>query len=277
MFKKILILFALISFNYVYSAEKMAIVTSVSPLAVLTKMIAGDKAEVVSMCSNNQCPHHYFITPGQYSHIKNANLIIYIDDNFEIFMQNVLKENKASVLKLSENDKLLTKAGNKENWHLWLSTKNIGEILNSIKIKLSEIDPVNKVFYGQNCETWLKKLEMMRLSISERLKPLPKLILLDNSLNYFFSSFDHPVETIEFGDQLAPRSVSEAIESIKKFPTSSHVIISSHQNQEKFQNLLGSERKVITINTESWNEKGDIETLMEGEFEKVIKSLEQCK
>ena len=255
----------------------MAIVTSISPLAALTSMIAGDKAEVVSMCSCNQCPHHYFVKPHQFSHLKKAHLIIYIDDKFELFMQNVLKDNKASVLKLSTQEQLKTKAGDKENWHLWLNTHNIKVILNAITMKLSETDLANKDFYDKNLLESLAKLEIIEKEMASKLRSLPKPILLDDSLNYFFSNFKSPEEIINFGDKKISLKVVEKIHKAAKESSAKCVFVSSHQDQGKFQNLLGNKIKVITINTESWPEEGDLENIMAREFKKVIESLEECK
>src|SRR6476659_2164906 len=75
-------------------AAQLQIVASNGPIASIIAVIAKDKAQITSICnSNNVCPHHYSIKPNQLKDFKNADLIVYIDDSFEVFIPKLLIKN----------------------------------------------------------------------------------------------------------------------------------------------------------------------------------------
>ena len=270
MLKTILILISLVSFNYHSYALQIQISTSMAPLAGLASMIARDKVKIVSICSTNQCPHHYSIKPNQFFHLKKSHLVIYMDDGFEVFMENVLKDNKAKVLKLSSSPELIITANGRGNWHLWLSSKNIAVILKAIATDLSIIDPVNKCFYNKNLQESLAKLDTLKEEMSQQLGNMPKPILLDDSLSYFFNNFKTDAQIKNFGNEKISLKIVKAIQNKAEKSSAKCVFVSSHQDAEKFQNLLGKKVKVVTIDTESWPEQEKLEHTLELKIRKTI-------
>jgi zinc transport system substrate-binding protein len=99
-FKIILILFAL--FLPLASNAELQIVTSITPLASLVAMIAGDKAEVSTMASDQGCPHHHALKPSDISRLSNTDLFIYIDDDFDAFATKLLPKFHGRALRISD-------------------------------------------------------------------------------------------------------------------------------------------------------------------------------
>lgn len=275
MFKKILILLSITFVLEAYAAP-LEIITSISPLASLTAMIAKDKANIVSMCKSNQCPHHYFIKPNQLMHLKKADLIIYIDESFEIFIQNALKASKAKELKLSANPILVSKVNGRTNWHLWLNKENIKAILDYITVTLVQMDPQNKDFYKQNHQQALLKVSDLERKMYSQLKDLPRPVLLDDSLSYFFTNFKTNEQLANFGNEKITPQIVKKIRKEAKNSNSKCIFISSHQEKEKLERLFGSKITIVSINTEAFSDKGNLSELLEIEIQKTIDLVTDC-
>jgi zinc transport system substrate-binding protein len=278
MFKKLLILISLFGFTTQANAEKIKIITSISPLASVFAMIAGDKATITSMCSANQCPHHYFVKPNQLWHLNTANLVVYIDDDFEIFMNKPLENYKGKVLKFSDNPDLITKVNNQTNWHVWLSTKNLKVIMRSTFKKLSEMDNKNTEFYHRNYQASYNSIEQLEDQMQKRLAKLPKPILLDSSLDYFFSNFKAEDQISKFyssSKKMTPDRLSEIKDEVIK-TSSKCVFVSSHQNIERFQEMFGHQTKVIGLDTESWSFEGSYQKMLKLKMQNMIDLVASC-
>ena len=278
MFRKILILLVIVCNINIAWAKKLNIVTSVTPLAAITAMITGDTAQINVLAGPSQCPHHYFLKPEQFTQIKAADLIIYIDNNFEVFINKSLKITTANVLKLSNSSNLMTKVNSIDNWHLWYSLNNIKVMMQSIVEKLSQINPDLHSLYTKNYHHALEELSNIQNHMITRLTSETKYILLDPSLYYLFRNFknDNQLEILSISSDTATFHTLEQITKHSLKTRNKCLFISSHQNKNKIQKRVGKKVKVISIDTEDWIMDENPPLTLSKRMYEAIDLIEQC-
>lgn len=276
MFKKLLIL-TLCCIGQVY-AQKIQIITSISPIYAITSMITKDRAQISSITSQNQCPHHYFLKPDQFLQLKKADLIIYLDNDFEVFINNPIKISTADTLKLSENKNLISHVNNKKNWHLWLDLENVKTMMNSILIKLCQIDAKNKTFYTDNYHQSIAQLEQIKAQMQNKFSQPFDCILLDSSLYYLFHNFkqDEQIQIIEMTNGPINSQIFTQIQNYTKQAKNKCVFISSHQNRAKLQSIFGNKVNIVSFEIESWGTEEQGEQILPKVMQEYINLIEKC-
>lgn len=278
MFRKLLILiFVTCCLNLAYG-QKIQIITSISPLHAITSMITKDRAAITSLTCQNQCPHHYFLKPDQFLQLKKADLIIYIDNDFEVFINNPLKISHADILKLSDNKKLITYVGNQKNWHLWLNLENIKMMMGNILDKLCQIDAANKNFYTNNYNASIAKIEQITAQMQNKLTGPANYILLDRSLYYLFSNFkqDEQIQVIDMSSGPINSQIFKQIQNHTKQTKNKCIFISSHQNHAKMQRIFGNTANIISIGTESWITEEKSDQVLPKMMQEYTNLIEKC-
>jgi zinc transport system substrate-binding protein len=276
MLKKLLVLLISVIGAFSTQASQIKVITSISPLASIVAMIGKDKVAVSSICDSNKCPHHYFMRPNQAWHFRTADLIFYIDDHFEIFMKKPIKESHAKIIQMSLNSDLKILVEN--NWHVWLNFDNIKAMMSLVLYNLIEVDPFNKEFYEKNYNASVEVIEMLQNQLNTRLANLHNPILLDSSLEYFFSNVKNNNEMVKLytsANKMNPDKLEIIKDAVSK-NSAKCIFISSHQNNKKFQEMFGSSLRVIGLETESWTYNGSYQKMLKQKLQNMIDSVANC-
>lgn len=116
-------LFALVSLPInpiVYGQEKKKVMTTFYPVYYLAQTIAGDKLEVSMLLDGGQGAHGYESTAKDAANVQNADLFIYLDDEMEYFvadLMNVIDQSKTKVLETTKDINLLDGSGHTVHDH----------------------------------------------------------------------------------------------------------------------------------------------------------------
>jgi zinc transport system substrate-binding protein len=274
MFKKILILITLMQLCANVQAKELQIIASNTPIASFVAMIGSDKVKITTIAARGACPHHYFIKPSQLAHFKNADLIVYINSDFERFMSAPLAATKASILQLSSAVTL----NDSGNWHVWLNFQNVRNVLGVISSQLCAMDPANKDVYQQNYIHSMTKIAALQDKMLSGLGSLKKVIVLDDSLSYLFSNFlpqDQLMQVKSHHGVIGAKSLQKAQKDLLR--TRSRCIFSSkHQDTVKLQNFFGSKVKVVSVDVDLADQEGELSTLFENSIENIIQDITNC-
>ena len=183
---KIILLILILLANTSY-AEKPKIVTSTIPLAIITKMITGDLFDINIIQTSKGCPHHYQMKPSDKNKAENANILIYIDDNFDNVASLLFAKSKRHVIKISDM-KSLDFIGNngQKNWHFWLSLENILAYENELSGILIKSFPEFKAKILSNKDHAEAQILELAKKKNQILKDLGELVLLSDSLEHLF-------------------------------------------------------------------------------------------
>jgi zinc transport system substrate-binding protein len=259
-------------------AKKIRIVTSVTPIASIFAAIAGDKAKVSSICVSGQCPAHYLVRPSQLRQIAGADLVVYIDDAFEGFMPRSLQGAGMQILKLSSNPTLRIISNNQINWHLWLSIDNLKAIMTQALLVLSKLEPQSSSVFEDNYKTTYQALEVLQNKMQTNLSKIAKPILLDDSLEYFFTNFkdnDQVFKLYDGSNGYSFAKLEQAKDHIAK-TSAKCVFAGAHQDIGRIEDFFEHKVKVIALESESWQEQELYDKLMQIKLQQMMDLVFQC-
>lgn len=261
-------------FNVNGALAHFHISASNTPIASIVSLIVKDKAYVTSICNvNNGCAHHYSVKPNQVSEVQSADIVVYIDDGFETFVPKLLSANKKQlILKLSDIELVIKK----DNWHVWLCTENIRRIAGFILLNLVKFDSANTNFYSQNYQDVLKMVDNLEQKLSG-LKSLKDPLLLDSSLEYFFSNFS--TDVTKFYSSAEHMMKPQDLQNLEEFVKTRHpkcIFISSKQDAGKLSEYLKNQTRIISLESESWETSAPYDRVLEQKMINMIALVSSC-
>lgn len=149
------------------SSDKIKVVTSFYPLYFFTSEIAGDKAIVLNITPSGAEPHEYEPTARDIANIENSNLLVLNGGGLEAWSKNIitnLKQDKTTVITTGEGlttKQFVEKGKTITDPHVWLSPVITRQIVDKIESGLSQIDPVNSLYYKKNADNLKIKLDTL--------------------------------------------------------------------------------------------------------------------
>lgn len=168
------ILFILcLSFGISHSlyAEKLLIIASVKPIAMLAREIAGEKAETVTLLPNGGSPHHYALRVSDVRNLSNADLILWVGPQLERFLDKTLSNlgdkkhltlSSIPALEWPDSFSGTYHAGHthhKTDQHIWMNPRNGAVIAEVIADKLSQLRPLESDYFYGNANRLRQALE----------------------------------------------------------------------------------------------------------------------
>jgi ABC-type Zn uptake system ZnuABC Zn-binding protein ZnuA len=161
------------------SADKLNIVATTSDLAAIAKAVAGDKAEVHSICTGKEDPHMLTAKPSVILKARDADLWIRIGLELEIGWEPPILDGSRntrirvgskghldaseSALVLDVPQTTITRAmGDVHpmgNPHYWLDPLNGRRIAGAIADRLALLDPASAAFYRENAAAFQQTLD----------------------------------------------------------------------------------------------------------------------
>jgi len=143
------------------SQASINVVTSIQPLYLITKSIMQGVAEPELLIKSTASVHDFAFKPSQMRQLQKADLVIWIDRNFESGFQKlpeIISRDTATI-------ELLRVPGLKQQeGHIWYSPTLILLTVEQIQSTLGRIDPQNATVYRRNStqlsdlvDSWGKK------------------------------------------------------------------------------------------------------------------------
>ena len=257
-------------------AAKPKIVASITPIAGIVAMLTQDSAQVSAINISAGCPRHYHMKPSDANKILNADLLIYIDDNFDSFTKKLAQKFQGEVIRAGDISSLNLNDGiNRINRHFWLDLNNIIPLQEVVANSLINQFPWIKEAISSNLNdsvtlvkslTELKKLE---------LESLPQLIVVSDSLEHFFKN--EKVDIIKFYQQNGTSLQNfSKLEQILNSDIPQCIILDSSQNENIYKRF---KKKIVKLNSENWATKNNIidANLFYEQYVDILHRLRDCK
>jgi zinc transport system substrate-binding protein len=166
------------------SQADIKVVTSIQPLYLITKSIMQGVAEPELLIKSSASVHDFAFKPSQMRRLKNADLVIWIDRNFESGFQKL----PWIVSSNTETIELLRIPGLKQQeGHIWYSPTLILLIVEQIQSTLGRIDPLNARIYLRNSIQLSERVDTWGKKTYKQLMANKPQYLLDHD---FFSHFE---------------------------------------------------------------------------------------
>ncbi|MDF7822865.1 metal ABC transporter substrate-binding protein [Pontiellaceae bacterium B12227] len=204
-------------------AGKLNVVTTTSDLASITETVAGDLANVSSICSGNQDPHHLQARPKYVMMARKADLWIRIGMDLEVGWEMPVIDGSrnrkirpgnpghldasAHVHKLDIPDAgILSRAMGdvhaSGNPHYLIDPDNAKHVADDIAERLTQLDPKNAETYKENAAAFSSKIDEKMAGWKSAMAPLngKSIVTYHKSWIYFCEQFG-----IEIAIELEPK------------------------------------------------------------------------
>ncbi len=189
---------------------KLSIVTTTTNLKSLATIVAGDKAEVISLCKGSNDPHFLEAKPSSMFKLSKADLLISIGLDLEVGWLPLLvrgarnpelRDGMIGHLSIGEfmnrieipGADLSRSMGDVHpdgNPHVLLDPFNATIALDAISKRLGQIDPLNKAFYRKNASDYAVKLRAKVVRWIELFKKAHRrVVTYHKTLSYFHRRF----------------------------------------------------------------------------------------
>jgi len=246
-----------------FSDNKKKILASIPPVAGLTKMIVGDLYDVELIQRKPACPHHYNLKPSQHKLIKEADIIIYINDSFESSIADFASTTNSKKIILSNFQGINLD----NNFHIWLNLDNLKIILNNLYNILYEIDDEDaKAILTINYNLALKKLDSIKPKKIEG-----KMVFIGHSLKHLINDVSE--------DNLYVKKVSslKATTDLQRqiaFLAPKCIIYDSAEGIKSLTSLYKG--KLIGVDVENWGKISNLENFVTDYMSEIYRTINDC-
>jgi len=236
LFSTLLLLLGILSANV---AQSLNIVTSIPPLNALAAGVAEGITEPKMLVPPEASHHHYTLKPSDRQALEQANVVIWISPDMEIFLRKPIgtlpKETTViTVLDLPQMFRLPMRGG--ENWevhehehdhdgnvdpHVWLNPMNGIYITQILADTFSKLDAQNAVIYQKNAANMIKQIKALDQQLKTQLLPVKDkpFIVFHDAYQYFDHRYQlRDIGSISINTDLPPgaKRIYQLQERIKK-------------------------------------------------------------
>lgn len=182
--------------------KNLHILSTIKPIHLLVKSIAGQRARTTLLIPENADNHHYSLRPSDMKKLKQADVVIRVSEHFEVMLNKLLLQ-KQQVISITNTPKLnwLSMRGFhgkahehgetheeeghtlEQDLHVWLDPDNVIKIVDYLSEMLGKVDPPYKDYYAQNGQRLIAKIQQTHLQTKEKLESVqdvPYLVFHDS-------------------------------------------------------------------------------------------------
>lgn len=256
-----------------YASNKPNIVTTITPISSIVAMLVSDKVNIKTIANSNDCPHHYNLKPSDLKKIDNSDIVIYIDDNFDGFIGKLTKTRNKYLIKISDIKNLhILEENNHKNWHIWLDLNNVKIIMQYLAKVISKTIPELQDDINKNLSNAIEKLTKLEEIKKHKLHAIQDIIMLSDSMKYFFANSNVKVLKLYSGTQKSLRYIGK-LKKLVEQAENKCITISNEQDPRIYDKVNA---KVITLESENWNiDNIDSDTFYNQYFQ-IITQIEKC-
>ncbi|WP_259744352.1 metal ABC transporter solute-binding protein, Zn/Mn family, partial [Pseudomonas protegens] len=179
--RALLVLFSLLlplSWSTAQAADKLAVVTSFSILADMTRQIGGEHVQITNLVGADEDAHTYEPTPDDAKALLKARLIIKNGLGFEPWLDRLVASSatKTPVITASRGviPRTLDEDGEQvPDPHAWHNLANSELYVNTITKALIAADPAHQADYQHNSQAYLQQIYRLLAEAKTKLGALP--------------------------------------------------------------------------------------------------------
>ena len=195
------------------------VVTTIKPLHSLISNVMKGVGEPSLIIEGTSNPHNFVLKPSHAKLLQDADIIFWIGEDLEAFMEKPLSSlakdaKKISFMELGSIKKLKFREnnifdhddhdGHKEDdhddhdghnhgefdAHLWLDPVNAKEMVIEISHELSKLDPANKNKYKANADKTIEVLDSLIKEVNQSLSKDISYVVFHDAYQYFEKRFE---------------------------------------------------------------------------------------
>jgi zinc transport system substrate-binding protein len=206
--------------------QKIVALASFYPLYEFTKEVGKDKVDVSLLVPPGIEPHDWEPSIQDLQRIQQADIIIINGIGFENWFEDIEKLNSELTIIDSSNGINIIKEVNSDQHkdshldasladpHIWLNPSLAKIQVKNIAESLIELDPDNSLYYHDNSENYIKKLDVLDSKIRNELSNCSKdFVAFHNAFTYFAKEYGLNQHTI-VSNEPHGESTSKTLEEI---------------------------------------------------------------
>ena len=200
-------MFALCAALSAQAQPEPRVLATIKPLHSLVQSVLGDTARAQLLLDNTASPHDFQMKPSQIRALHQADIVFYIDEDFEQFLQRVLPDlpeattqipiaQRAQIalvpLRGGDDDDHDDDHGHghdhaAQDYHVWLDPNNAVKMVQTIATTLAQIYPHNAAIYQANARAAITALNALHSDMQARLAPVKDqpFIVFHDAYGYF--------------------------------------------------------------------------------------------
>lgn len=154
------------------AVERPLVATSIRPLELIVKDLAGDLVESKVIVENSASPHDFALTIGQAFMVNDADLLVWIGPSFESFLASgVYTRNKVALEGLITVDHT---DDHHHDFHFWLDSHYAETFAGAIAENLKALLPDAHKELDQNLSQFKKRMQKRREKTAKDMRPYAK-------------------------------------------------------------------------------------------------------
>lgn len=196
------------------------------PLKFILMEIIGSEEEITLLVDAGYSPHTYSPPPSVLKKMEKAELIFFVENDYDKWFIRQPYKNLTEVFKLLPESFILRFDDNHVDPHFWTDPLAVKTIIPDLTQILIEKEPEKAEIYKENANKFMDKLSQLDQKISEILEPVKgaEVFLFHPSFNYMLKRYGliyaGSIEESP-GKEPSPKYISDFITRIKKSETKS--------------------------------------------------------
>jgi len=249
--------------------EPLNVVVTIPVLKDLTEQVGGPHVRVTSLLSGYENEHTYSPKPSDLVAVRKARLLFEVGIGLEVWVSSLVKNAGSPSLRVVTTSKGIAllrdrpdrdgaaHAGEEDergNPHVWMDPENAMTMMRHITEALIQVDPAYATEYRTNQASYLRKLDQLRGSLSDRITRVAdrRFIAHHPAWPYFARRFGFQiVGTIQSqsGSEPSALQLHALIAKIKKDRIK--VVVSEIQLSQRIPEMLAKETgaRVVVLTT----------------------------
>ncbi|AIC22948.1 MULTISPECIES: metal ABC transporter substrate-binding protein [Pseudomonas] len=179
--RALLVLFSLLlplSLSPAQAADKLAVVTSFSILADITRQVGGEHIQITDMVGPDADAHTYEPTPDDAKALLKARLIIKNGLGFEPWLDRLVASTATRAPVITASRGVIPRSLDEDGEtipdpHAWHNLANAELYVSNITKALVAADPANKADYQRNSQAYLKRIYALLAEAKAKFGALP--------------------------------------------------------------------------------------------------------
>ncbi len=165
-------------------AEKpFKVVTTVLPITLFSRAVAGDCAAITPLIAANSGPHDFQAKPGDLTALRQAQVLVKNGLGMETFLDKLVASAANPKLAIIDSSRAVTTLASDQhgkhdghqhgavNPHIWLDPLRAVRQVETIRDGLAKADPSCAEGYRRNAAAYIAQLRQLHTEISNQLKP----------------------------------------------------------------------------------------------------------
>ena len=250
------------------SSEPVNVVVTIPVLKDLAEQAGGPYIRVTSLLKGYENEHTYSPKPSDLIAVRKARLLFEVGLGLEVWVANLVKNAGSASLRIITTSKGIgimrddqepveahhSLSHEQANPHVWMDPENAATMLRHSTDALIEVDPDHAHEFRQNQAAYLKRLDLIRDELTERVRKLPdrRFVAHHPAWPYFARRFGFQIAgTIQAqsGSEPSAMHIQHLISTIKKQRI--RAVVSEIQLSQKLPELLAKETgiRIVVLTT----------------------------